>query len=265
VSDLTLLRPAPGPRPRSRATEATVVTGRCLRLTRRDVDAVLMALSLPVMMMLLFVYLFGGAIATGTRYVTYVVPGVLLLCVGFGAASTAVSVAKDLAGGVIDRFRAMDVHPAAVVNGQVVASLARNAVATVLVMLVAVAIGFRPHAGPGAWLGATGVLALCVLALSWLAATFGVLTRSPDAANGFTFFLSFVTYPSSAFVPVATMPGWLQGFARNQPVTHVIETMRALLLGHPVGDHAAWAVGWSLGVTGVCVIVSSLLFRRRFG
>jgi len=222
-----------------------------------------MALALPVMIMLLFVYLFGGAISTGTAYVTYVVPGVMLLCVGFGAASTAVSVSRDLSGGIAHRLRAMDVHPAALVNGQVMASLVRNAVATGLVLLVALLIGFRPHADALRWLAAGGLLALGVLALSWISATFGVAVRSPEAASGFTFFLSFLTYPSSAFVPIATMPHWLQGFARNQPVTHLVEALRGLLLDRPVGTHAAWAAGWSLALVAVSVAAATVLYRRR--
>jgi ABC-2 type transport system permease protein len=256
-------RPSGAARPSSRGVETVTLMGRCIRLTRRDADAVIMALALPVMIMLMFVYLFGGAIATGTAYVTYVVPGVLMLCVGFGAANTAQSVCKDLSGGVVDRFRSMDVGAAALLNGQVVASLARNAVATALVLVVAVLIGFRPHADVLHWLAAAGVLALCVLALSWISAAFGVLARSPEAAGGFGFFLSFLSYPSSAFVPIRTMPGWLQGFALNQPLTHVIESVRGLLLGRPVGTHPAWAIGWSLGITAVSVLLASLLYRRR--
>jgi ABC-2 type transport system permease protein len=247
----------------SRATETATLMGRCVRLTRRDSDALLMALALPVMIMLLFVYLFGGAISTGTAYVTYVVPGVLLLCVGFGASGTAVSVTRDLGGGIADRFRAMDVPIAALLNGQVVASLVRNGVATALVVVVAVLIGFRPEVDLLAWAGAAGVLGLFVLALSWVCAALGVLTKSPEAAGGFGFFLSFLSYPSSAFVPIDTLPSWLQGFCREQPVTHVIETIRGLLLGRPVGTHAAWAIGWSLGLTVVAVAMTGVLYRRR--
>ena len=253
----------PAPPHRSRLAEGLVLAGRCVRLTRRDVDAMIMALALPVMIMLMFVYLFGGAINTGTAYVTYVAPGVLLLCVGFGATTTAALVCRDLSGGVVDRFRSMDVHALALLNGQVVASLVRNTIATALVLVVAVLIGFRPHADAVRWLAAAGVLAACVLALSWLSAAFGVLFRSPDAASGFQFFLSFVTYPSSAFVPIATMPTWLQGFARNQPMTHVIESLRGFLLDRPVGTHPAWALGWSAVVVAVSLVMATVLFRRR--
>ncbi|MFI7649861.1 ABC transporter permease [Micromonospora sp. NPDC049460] len=255
MSELTL-RP-------SRAGEALVMAARCLRLSRRNVDALLTSLLLPVILMLLFVYLFGGAIDTGTRYVTYVVPGVLLLCAGFGAAGTAVSVTTDLTEGVIERFRTMDVSAAAILGGHVVASVVRNTVSTVLVLAVAVAIGFRPTVAPLRWLAAVGVLLLFLLAVSWLSAAFGLLARTPEAAGGFTFLVMFLPYPSSAFVPVETMPSWLRGFADHQPVTPVIETLRALLLDTPTGTAPARAVAWCLGILLVAVLASVLLFRRR--
>ena len=239
------------------------MAGRCLRLTRRNLDAILTSLALPVMLLLLFVYLFGGAIQTGTRYVTYVVPGVLLLCAGFGASMTAVSVTNDMTGGVIDRFRSMDVAGASVLAGHVAASVVRNLASTVLVFGVAFLIGFRPSAGPLDWAAATGLLLLFILAISWLAAAVGLLARSPEAAGGFSFLIMFLPYPSSAFVPIDTMPAWLHGFADNQPVTPVIETLRGLLLGTPVGASPLRAVAWCLGIMVASVAVSGVLFRRR--
>jgi ABC-2 type transport system permease protein len=218
-----------------------------------------------VILMLLFVYLFGGAIDTGSAYVTYVVPGVLLLCAGFGAASTAVSVTTDLTNGVVERFRTMDVGATAILFGHVVASVVRNTVSTVLVLAVAVAIGFRPAVDPLRWLAAAGVLLLFLLAVSWLSAAFGLLARTPEAANGFTFLVMFLPYPSSAFVPVETMPSWLRGFADHQPVTPVIETLRALLLATPAGSAPARAVAWCLGILVVSVALAGVLFRRRVG
>jgi ABC-2 type transport system permease protein len=181
-------------------TDYRTMAGRCIRLSRRQLDAILMSLTLPIMLMLMFVYLFGGAIDTGGKYVTYVVPGVILLCAGFGSATTAVSVSQDMTGGIVDRFRSMDVSGAAVLGGHVAASLARNTVSTVMVFGVAFGIGFRPHAGLLDWLGAAGVVLLFILAISWLAATIGLLAKSAEAANGFTFFLMFLPYASSAFV-----------------------------------------------------------------
>jgi ABC-2 type transport system permease protein len=194
-------------------SDSTTMVTRALRLSLRNIDGLIMALALPVMLMLMFVYLFGGAIHTGTRYVNYVVPGVLLVCVGFGAGATAVSVAHDLTTGIIDRFRSMDIRGEALIGGHVVASVARNLLSTALVFAVALAIGFRSHADVARWLAAIGILALFILALSWLAAAIGLLARSAEAANGMTFVISFLPYASSAFVPIQTMPRWLRGFA----------------------------------------------------
>jgi ABC-2 type transport system permease protein len=248
---------------RSALADAVTMSGRSLRMARRNVDVLLTSLLLPVLIMLLFVYLFGGAIETGTRYVTYVVPGVLLLSAGFGAASTAVSVTTDMTGGIIDRFRSLDVAGASVLAGHVAASVVRNLASTVLVFGVAFLIGFRPSAGPLDWLAAAGILVLFIMAISWLSAAFGLLARSPEAAGGFTFLVMFLPYPSSAFVPIETMPGWLHGFAENQPVTPIIETMRGLLLGLPVGSSPWKALAWSLGILAASVALSGVLFRRR--
>jgi len=239
------------------------LVARALRLSLRNVDGLSTALVLPVILMLMFVYLFGGAIATGTRYVDYVFPGVMLVCIGFGAGTTAISVAHDLGGGIIDRFRSMDVRGEALINGHVVASVARNLMSAAVVVGVAFAIGFRSHAGLAGWLGAAGILALFVLALSWLAAAIGVLARSPEAAQGIAFLISFFPYVSSAFVPIHTMPSALRAVAENQPATAVVDSMRALLGGGHVGADAWHAVVWSVGIIVVSVALSGLLFRRR--
>jgi ABC-2 type transport system permease protein len=244
-------------------SDAVTMVGRCVRLSSRNLEALMTSLILPVMLMLLFVYLFGGAIDTGTKYVTYVVPGVILLCAGYASATTAVTVSQDMQGGIIDRFRSMDIGGAAVLTGHVVASVARNTASTLLVLGVALLIGFRPDAGPLEWLGAAGILLAFILAITWLAATFGVLAKTPEAANGFTFFVAFLPYPSSAFVPIDTMPGWLQGFSQHQPVTPVTETIRGLLLGTPVGNNPWWALAWCAGILVASVALSTVLFQRR--
>ena len=243
----------------------TTMAGRCIRLSSRNVDALVTSLMLPIMLMLMFVYLFGGAIDTGGEYVTYVVPGVILLCAGFGSATTAVTVSQDMTGGIVDRFRSMDVGGAAILAGHVAASALRNAASTVLVFGFAFAIGFRPHAAPLDWLAAIGILLAFVLAVSWLAAAIGLIAKSPEAANGFTFVIMFLPYASSAFVPVDTMPSWLQGFAQHQPVTPVIESLRGLLLGTPVGSNPWTALAWCAGILAISVAVAGVLFRRRTG
>jgi ABC-2 type transport system permease protein len=215
--------------------------------------------------MLMFVYLFGGAIHTGGRYVDYVVPGVLLVCIGFGAATTAVSVSYDLNGGIIDRFRSMDVRGETLINGHVVASVLRNLLSTVIVVVVALVIGFRPHGGAGACLAAVGILVLYTLAVSWFAAAIGVLASSPESAQGITFFISFLPYPSSAFVPVHTMPAGLRLFASNQPVTAVANAMRDLISGTPAGANPWHAVAWCVAITVAAVALGGVLYRRRVG
>ena len=244
-------------------SDTMIMASRCLRLSRRQLDALLTSLLLPVLLMLLFVCLFGGAIHTGTRYVTYVVPGVLLLCAGYGASLTAGSVSQDKARGIVDRFRSMDIRGAAILAGHVTASVARNIASTVLVFGVACLIGFRPHAGLPGWLGAAGVLLMFILAMSWLAAAFGLAVKTPEAASGFLFVVAFLPYASSAFVPVATMPSWIRGFASHQPVTPATETIRGLLLGTPVGTGPWLALGWCGGILALAVILSGWLFARR--
>ncbi len=240
-----------------------IMTGRGLRLSRRNLDAMITALMLPMILMLLFVYLFGGALQSDGRYVDYVVPGVILLCAGFGSATTAVTVCQDMSGGVIDRLRSMDVRGTAFLTGHVIASAVRNLVSTALVIGVALAIGFRPHASGPQWLAALAILTLFILALSWFAATVGLIAGSPEAANGFTFLVMFLPYPSSAFVPIHTMPGWLRGFAYHQPCTPVIESLRALLGGHAAGGYQVRAVLWCGGILAVSMAVSAVLFGRK--
>ncbi len=244
-------------------SDTLIMVGRSLRLASRNLEVLLTALILPVMLMVLFVYLFGGAINTGTAYVTYVVPGVLLLCAGYGASLTAVSVSQDMTGGIIDRFRSLDVSGAALLAGHVVASVLRNLISTVLVLGVALLIGFRPSAGPLEWLAAGGILVAYIFALSWLSAVVGLLSKSPEAASGFSFFFLFLPYPSSAFVPINTMPSWIQGFAQHQPVTPVTETLRGLLLGTPVGSNPWIALAWCGGILLVSVVLAGFLFPRR--
>lgn len=244
-------------------SDALTMMGRSVRLTARNVDALITALALPVMLMLVFVYFFGGAIDTGGAYVRYVVPGVLVLCAGFGVGNTAVGVCDDMTGGIIDRFRSMDVGGTAVLGGHVVASVVRNLAASALVLGVAAAIGFRPEATVAGWCAAAGVLLAFVFAMTWLAATVGLLVKSPEAAGAFTFFMAFLPYPSSAFVPIDTMPGWLHGIAEHQPLTPVIESLRGLLLDQPVGDSPWRALAWCAALTAVGMTACALLFRHR--
>jgi ABC-2 type transport system permease protein len=215
--------------------DLATMLGRNLRHTLRGPDTMIMTIALPLMILLMFVYVFGGAIKVSGPYINYVVPGIILLCAGFGSATTAVSVANDMQNGIVDRFRTMAVTRSAFLAGHVVESVLRNLVTTSLVVGVAVALGFRPTANPLQWLGAIAILVLFMTALSWVAAGLGLLAQNPEAANGFTFIFMFLPYVSSAFVPPETMPSWLRWFAHNQPITPVTETVRGLLMRQPIG------------------------------
>ncbi|MFF1919314.1 ABC transporter permease [Streptomyces sp. NPDC058221] len=242
------------------------MTARSLRISRRNTDALVTSLMLPVMLMLIFVYFFGGAIETGVphlTYVTYVVPGVLLLCAGFGSAGTAVAVSEDMKNGIIDRFRTLDIGGTPILAGHVAASTARNLISTALVLCIALLIGFRPTATLAGGLAALAVLIAYIVALSWLSAAIGLLARTPEAAGGFTFLMLFLPYPSSAFVPVDSMPGWLHGFADHQPITPAIESMRGLLLDQPVGNSPWIALAWAGGILLGAMALSGVLFRVR--
>lgn len=241
--------------------DSRAMTVRELRRTVRSVDSLLTALILPAMILTLFVFVFGGAIQTGTDYVNYVVPGIILLCAGFGAASTAISVAQDMETGIIGRFRTMPIFRSSVLAGHVTASVARNLVASAIVVGLSIAYGFRPTASPIGWLLAIGLLVLFILAFTWVACAVG-LVASPDAANGLTFVLLFLPYVSSGFVPTDTMPTVLHAFAEHQPLTPIIETMRALLTDAPVGTNGVVAVAWCLGILAVGYTMASLAFAR---
>lgn len=244
--------------------EATFIV-RSLRYSIRNGEALLMAIMLPVVLMLLFVYVFGGAIGGGGEYVNYVVPGIILLCAGFGASSTAVDVASDMATGIMDRFRTMPIRSWAVLTGHVVASLVRNLVATGIVIGVALLVGFRPVATPLEWLGAVALVALYILAITYLFAAIGLAAGSAEAANGYGFILLFLPYLSSAFVPLATLPDWLRPVAEHQPITPIIETIRGMLMGTDAGGQPAWAIGWCLLILLIAVVWGAVMFRRKAG
>jgi ABC-2 type transport system permease protein len=243
--------------------DAGIMIGRSLRHTRRALDTLLIGVLLPVLMLLLFVYVFGGAIAPDGAYLTYVVPGIVLLCAGYGAASAGVPVANDMTTGAIDRFRSLPILRSAVLIGHVTAGLLRNLFSTVLVLAVAYAIGFRPVADPLDWLLAAAVLTLYILAMSWLSVCFGLVASSVESASSFSFVVLFLPYLSSAFVPVETMPAVLRGFSEHQPMTPVIETLRGLMIGTPVASAAWTSVAWFGGLLIAAYTIATVLFNRR--
>jgi ABC-2 type transport system permease protein len=244
-------------------TDSLTFIGRSLRLSVRSLDALLTAIFLPVGIMLMFVYVFGGAIDSSGRYVDYVVPGIIVLCAGFGSAGTAVAVAMDMTSGVIDRFRTLPISSAAVLTGHVAASVARNVVSTLLVLGVALIAGFRPTTDPLNWLAAAGILLAVMVAISWIAASFGPLVKSVEAANAITFVAAFAPYVSSAFVMPDTMPDGLAWVAAHQPVTPIADTLRALMLDTPVGNDWILALAWCAAGIVVGRVAAGYLFRRR--
>ncbi|WJL96458.1 ABC transporter permease [Microbacterium sp. ET2] len=261
---MTTVAAAPTVRPRlAGVTAERVFVGRSLIHSLRDGESLLMAILLPVLLMLMFTFVFGASIDPTGDYVNYVVPGIILTCAGFGASSTALSVASDMRNGIIDRFRTMPLRSSAVLTGHVVASLVRNLVATAVVIGVALLVGFRPTADLLGWAGALGVVALWILAITYLFAAIGLAAGSPEGANAYGFILLFLPYLSSAYVRVETLPDWLQWVAANQPVTPIIETIRAFLMREAVGDELWWALGWCAVILAAAIGWGSWLFRRR--
>lgn len=236
--------------------------GRELRRTLRSFDSLFSSLLLPTVIMLVFVEIFGGAVDRTGHYVNYVAPGVLIMCVGMGASFTAVTVAQDMSAGVIDRYKTLPMFEPAVLLGHVVAGVLRNLTACIPVVLVAVALGWRPTAGVGGWVLVWAYLALAALSFTWLTCLAG-LTLSVDAAQSVNFVFLFVPYMSSGFVPVETMPHWLQGFARHQPFTPIIDTLRGLLAGAPDGGDVAAALAWLIALGAAAVAASVIVYRKR--
>jgi ABC-2 type transport system permease protein len=229
--------------------DTTTLLGRSLRHILRSPDTIITTAITPIAMLLIFVYVFGGAINTGgVRYVNYLLPGILLVTVASGVAYTALRLFTDVSGGIFDRFQSMPIARSAVLWGHVLTSVIANMISLVLVVLVALAIGFRSAAGILGWLGVVGIIVLFTLALTWLAVIPGLAARSPDGAGAFAYPLLFLPFVSAAFVPTTRMPGPVKWFAERQPVTSIVNTIRNLYADRPVG-HDLWiALAWCGGL-----------------
>ncbi|MGP4093269.1 ABC transporter permease [Nonomuraea sp. KM90] len=239
---------------------------RDLRRELRVLDGLIVNTALPVMIMVLFVYVFGGAITTGSSgldYIDFVVPAVLLMSGGYGAALTAVTISDDMTGGMIDRFRTLPISGWVVPAGHVVASVIRNVASSAIALAAALLLGFRSDATLADWALVLALVIGYVLAMSALAAVWGLLVRSSQAAGAFSFFVLFLPYVSDGIVPAETMPGVLRAFATHQPLTPIIETMRGLLLDLPMGSSGAVATAWLAGTVVLALPVAAVLFRRR--
>jgi ABC-2 type transport system permease protein len=239
-----------------------VMIKRELRRASRSADILVTALALPVLIMLVFVIVFGGAAEHDGNYITYVVPAILVLCAGFGSAMTAVTVAKDMKEGIIDRFRTMPIFGGSVLIGHVVASVIRNLCSSAVVLAVAIGLGFRPRADVGHWILLVLYLTLAITAFTWLCAAAGMVL-SEEAAGSVNFVFLFLPYISSGFVPVDTMPAWLRGFANHEPFTPIIETARSLLESGNPGSNGWIALVWLVGIGVAGFAATLILFRRR--
>ncbi len=246
-------------------SDSWVLIIRSLKHIFKNLDQ-LMSLALqPIMFLLLFRYVFGGAINTGgTSYVNYLVAGILIQMATFGATTTSINVATDIRRGIIDRFKSLPMASSAVLVGHVVADLVRNIISSIVMILVGLLVGFRPTASLSDWLMALGMLLLFTFAFSWLSAILGLLAKSVEAVQWMSFMFVFpLTFASSAFVPTAGMPKVLRIFAENQPITHVIEAMRGYMVGTPIGNHALIAAIWFVSIIVISIPVSGYLFRKR--
>jgi ABC-2 type transport system permease protein len=244
--------------------DTAVLTGRSLLHITRSPDTIITTAITPVAMMLLFVYVFGGAINSGSdSYVTYLLPGILLITIGSGISYTAYRLFMDMQSGIFERFQSMPIARSSVLWAHVLTSLAANLTSVVVVVFVALLMGFRSPAGVQAWLAVAGMLILFTLALTWLAVIVGLSAKSVDGASAFSYPLIFLPFISSAFVPTDTMPGPVRAFAENQPVTSIVNTIRDLFTQQPVGTDIWIALVWCVGILVVAYIFAMVTYRRR--
>jgi ABC-2 type transport system permease protein len=245
-------------------SDTSVMLGRSLRHVTRSMDTIITVTIMPIAFMLLFVYVFGGAIRAGTgHYVNYLLPGILLIAIASGISYTGYRLFNDLQGGIFERFNSMPIARSSVLWGHVLTSLVSNAISVVVIVAVALLMGFRSSAGPLAWLAVAGILVLFTLTLTWIAVIAGLSAKSPDGAVAFSYPIVFLPFVSSAFVPTASMPGPVRAFAENQPVTSIVDTIRALFEQQSPG-HDIWvALAWCTGVLVVAYALAMVAYRRR--
>ena len=245
-------------------SDTSVMLGRSLRHVTRSMDTIITVTIMPIAFMLLFVYVFGGAIKSGSAsYVSYLLPGILLITIASGISYTAFRLFLDMKSGIFERFQSMPIARSSVLWAHVLTSLVANLISIVVVVLVALLMGFRPSAGVPAWLAVTGILALFTLALTWLAVIPGLSAKTADGASVFAYPLIFLPFVSSAFVPTATMPGPVRAFAENQPVTSIVNTIRALFEQRPVGGEIWVALAWGVGILLVASALAMVAYRRK--
>lgn len=244
--------------------DTAVLTGRSLRHITRSMDTIITTAITPIAIMLLFVYVFGGAIDTGSvSYVEYMLPGILLITIASGVAYTSVRLFTDVKGGIFERFQSMPIARSSVLWAHVLTSVTANMASVLVVALVALLMGFRSGAGVLAWLAVAGILLLFTLALTWLAVIAGLSAKSVDGAGAFAYPLIFLPFISSAFVPTETMPGPVRAFAENQPVTSIVNAIRDLFAQQPVGTDIWIALAWCVGILVVAYYFAMVTYRRK--
>ncbi|QHQ59805.1 ABC transporter permease [Anaerocolumna sedimenticola] len=241
-----------------------VMLGRSMRHITRSMDTIITVCITPIAMMLLFVYVFGGAIQTGTdNYVNYLLPGILLMAIASGIAYTAFRLFGDVQGGIFERFQSMPIARSSMLWGHVLTSLVSNAISVIVIILVALLMGFGSSAGVLPWLAVAGILALFTLALTWVAVIPGLIAKTVDGASAFSYPLIFLPFISSAFVPTETMPSVVRAFAENQPVTSIVDAIRALLSEQPVGNDIWVALAWCVGIMLVAYIFAMRAYKHK--
>ncbi|MFJ8260711.1 ABC transporter permease [Rummeliibacillus sp. NPDC094406] len=245
-------------------SDMSVMLGRSMRHILRSIDTIITVTIMPIALMLLFVYVFGGAIKTGTdNYVNYLMPGILLIAIASGISYTAYRLFLDKQRGIFERFHSMPISRSTVLWGHVLTSLVSNAISIVVIILVGLIMGFRSSAGVLSWLAVAGILVLFTLALTWIAAIAGLSAKSVEGASAFSYPLLFLPFISSAFVPTDSMPSAVRAFAENQPVTSIVESIRALLSSQPVGNDIWIALAWCVGIMIVAYIFAMSSYKKR--
>lgn len=237
---------------------------RSLKHTVRSMDTIITVAATPIMMMLLFVYVFGGSIAGDTNnYVNFVTPGIVIMTVISGIAYTALRLNNDFNKGIVSRFKTMPIAPSSILGGHAVSSVLSNLFSVLLVMIVAFLIGFRSDANLTEWLAFGGLLTAFTLAMTWMAIVFGLLAKTAEGASSFSYLLIFLIFISSAFTPVDKIAGFLRGFAENQPMTPIIETMRSLVTSGAMGSKAGIAFAWCIALFVICYFAALRIYRKK--
>lgn len=245
-------------------SDTAVLHGRSLRHITRSMDTIITTTIMPIGFLLLFVYVFGGAIHAGTdSYVSYLLPGILVITIASGISYTAFRLFLDMQSGIFERFQSMPIARSSVLWAHVVTSVVANSVSVIVVVLVAVIMGFRSGAGLLTWLAVAGILLLLTLALTWIAVIPGLTAKSADGASAFAYPIIFLPFISSAFVPTETMPGPVRWFAENQPVTSIVNTIRNLLAQQPVGADIWIALIWCVGILLVAYVFAMVAYRKK--